>query len=115
VNGTPWCDQPVDGGLAVLDHVTRDGFIAQAGTGGEGVLNMRIQRIVFAQHGGNPALRPAARAVQQGLFGDQPDFLAFGQLDGQRQSGQAAADNQCVKLQQLDSRYFCSGQNYSRE
>ena len=108
-------DQPTDGGFAMLDNVTRDGFIAQAGAGGEGILNVRIQRIVCGQHGGNAALRPVACAVQQGFFGDQSHLLAIGQLDGQRQASQAAADNQGVKLQQLGSKCVCSGSNYSRE
>ena len=88
----------------MLDNITRNNLIAQAGAGSQGVLNVRIERVVFGQYRGNAALRPAARAVQQGFFGDQPDFFMIGQLDGQCQAGQAAADDQRVKLQQFDSR-----------
>ena len=95
--------QPVDGGLAMFDDVARRDFIAQTGAGSEGILNVRINRVFPRQNRGNAALRLGAGAIQQRLFCDQSHFFVFGQLDGQRQTRQAATDDQCVKFQQLES------------
>jgi hypothetical protein len=44
--GNPLGYQPVDSGFAMLDHIAGCCFIAQAGAGGQGILDVRIQRVL---------------------------------------------------------------------
>lgn len=62
---------------------------------------MRIQSVTFRQYGRYAALRPIACTVLQGFLGDQTHLLVVGQLERQRQSGEAASNYKCVELQQF--------------
>jgi len=59
---------------------------------------MSIKAVAFGQHGGNAALGPAAGAVAQAAFGDDGHAVRGRQVQRGRQAGQAAADNQDIKI-----------------
>ena len=82
---------------AALDHEAGDRLVAQAGAGDQGVADVAVGGVVPGQHGGDAALGPAAGAVEQLLLGDQTDLALVGQMQRQRQPGQAAADDQNVE------------------
>ena len=69
-------DQPFDRGPAVLHDEAGGLFVAQPGAGDQGVADVRLDRVVVRQHGGDAALRPVAGAVQQSALGDDRDSLA---------------------------------------
>ena len=59
---------------------------------------MRFEGIVVGQHGGNAALRPAAGAILQLALGDYGHAVRGRQVQCGRQTGQAAAHNQDIKI-----------------
>ncbi|MOA43752.1 hypothetical protein D3C78_1659350 [compost metagenome] len=56
-------------------------------------------RIAGVQHRGNAALRIRRTALQQIPLGDQADLVMLGQMQRQGHAGQAATNNQDIKLQ----------------
>ncbi len=70
-----------------------DGFVAQAGAGGERVGEVQGRVIVVAHRGGKPALRPQARSFRaERRLRQQYDRLRR-HLKGRHQAGGTAADD----------------------
>ena len=88
-------DQPFDAGGSAVHGEANRRFVAQAGAGDEGVLDMRLQRVGFVENRGNAALSPQSGAAFQWSLGHQSDTMAeVGQAQGKRQPGSAAAEDQ---------------------
>ena len=90
--------QPGDGGGGTFDHGARGVDVTQAAAGHQRVFDVLVQRVVCAQHGGHAPLGPAAGAVAQLTFGDHGHASPRRQQQGGGQPGQAAADDENVKL-----------------
>jgi hypothetical protein len=91
-------DEPIDRSLAMLNDISSGRFIAQTRARYHGVPHVRCDRILVRQHSRDSALRPATGSIEQGFFGDYPDLLMFGELKGQCQSRQTAANDEGVKF-----------------
>ena len=72
--------------------------ITQAGSGHQGVVHVGCVAVAFGQHGGDAALRPVARPVGNAAFGDHRHPVGGRQVQRGGQAGQAAADDQHVKV-----------------
>jgi len=57
-------NQPVNCRLSVFDNIARGGWVTEASTGGQGILDMRGQRIFFRQHGCDSTLCPNTCTIQ---------------------------------------------------
>ena len=77
---------------------TLQGEGGQAGTGHKGVFDVRGKAVVVGQHGGNAALRPGACTVLQLAFGDDSHAVRGRQVQGGRETGEAAAYDEYVKV-----------------
>jgi hypothetical protein len=97
-------DQPLDAFPAVFDDLAGDFRVVQAGAGDECVLDMRFDVVGRRKHRGNAALGVVAGAFDQLFLGDEPDPLAVGNVQGEGQAGQPAANDQDVKF----GRHRCS-------
>ena len=75
-------DQPLNGAAAMAHGVAHRRFIAQATTGDEGVLHVRINAVALIQHGCHTALRPKGRATGELAFAQHGDTYVSGQVKG---------------------------------
>ena len=91
-------NEPLDGFAAVLDDEARCGRIAQAGTGGKAVTDMRFNGIGRVKYCGDATLRPGRGRVAKRFFGHQCNPPVIGEAQGKRLAGQAAADHEDVIL-----------------
>ena len=90
-------DEPLDGAAALADDGAHRGLIAHAGARHERVGHVVVDAVVRIEHGGDAALRPVAGTVDQGGLGHDGHALMRGQLQGDRQAGQATAHHGDVK------------------
>lgn len=105
-------DQPVYGLAAVLDDEARRLGVIQEGARDDGVADVRLDRILAIQYGGNAALSPAGSAVLQRTLADQRHLVGFCETEGRRLSGQTTADNENVEAKCHDRSLANKGRNY---
>ncbi len=96
--GDALIDQPAHGGIAVFDDIARGGFVTQAGTGDQGVVDMGFDRVGGVEHGGNAALCPRGGRVFELAFGDQRYIVGRGKAQGKGLSRQAATEDEHVEV-----------------
>jgi len=89
-------DQPVNALGATLDGIADGLFIAQSGTGLQGVLDMGVVGVGLADDAGNAALGPIGGAAFELAFAGNGDFAVWSQLQSGGQASSATADNQDV-------------------
>jgi hypothetical protein len=77
----------------LFDNEAGNGFIAKTGAGDLGIPDMAVGGVIAGQNCSNPALRPPAGAIEQLFLRDQADFASLCKMQGERESGQPAADN----------------------
>ena len=87
-------NQPLNHFAAAGHDMARNRLVAQTGAGDQGILHMRLDRVIRRQYCGDPALRPIACAVEQLTLGDDAHPALFGQVQSGGQAGQAAAYDQ---------------------
>ena len=91
-------DQPLDRLARVRHGMTHRGFVAQAGTGGQGIGHMGFHAVVGIEHG-----RDAALGVERAAFGkralgnDRDSLSAVRQAQGQGKTGRAAANDDDIE------------------
>ena len=66
--------------------------------GDQGVVDVLLVAVARVEHGGDAALGPVAGAIEQGALGNDGNLAGLGQVQGDRQAGQAAADDRDVKF-----------------
>ena len=96
--GNALLDQPAHRCVAVFDNIARGGFVAQSGPGHQRIVNVGLDRVGGIQHRRDAALCPGRVGVLQLAFCDQCHLVGGGEVQRQRLAGQAAAENQDVKL-----------------
>ena len=93
--------QPGNGGGRVFHGELRGFQVAQAGAGDQGVLHVRRDAVALAEHCGDAALCPVARAVAERALGDHGHAVALRQVQRGGEPGQAAADDEDVETLQV--------------
>ena len=97
--GNTLIDQPVDGFPAMLDNKPGSDFIAQPGTGRQGILDMLFDTVQNrVQNGGDSSLGEIACTFPQCPLADQGDFVCFGKTQRNGQSRQSATDNNDIEI-----------------
>ncbi len=89
-------DQVVDLPGRLADDELGDAAVAQAGAGGEGVLDVVLEAVLGGADGGDAPLGPGAVAELDLVLGDDQDAQAGRRRQGGPQPGDAAADDQQV-------------------
>ena len=89
-------DQVVDLAGRLADHQLDDGAVAQAGAGGQRVLDVVLEAVLRRAHGGDAALGVAAVALLDLVLGDDQDVHRRRRGQGGPQPGDAAADDEHV-------------------
>ncbi len=87
-------DQPGDGLATALDRETHRRFVAQTGTGHQGVRDVRFHRILVTQHGRHAALGVQAGALGERPLGQDAHRHLVRQAQGQAQARRPAADDE---------------------
>ena len=91
-------DQLVDAARPLLDEHPHRLGIAQTVARGERVLLVQGDLVIFAERGGDAALRVLGVAVGGKVLGEEHDLaLGDGDLDGGPQSGDPAADHDVIR------------------
>src|SRR5450830_1910836 len=85
-------DEPFNGCAAMFDNETGGVGIAQSGAGNQGIGDVLIMAVARVEHDGNTALGPVAGTVEQLTFRDDDDSFLFSKMQGNRQTGKAAAE-----------------------
>ena len=88
----------------LLHHKLGGRHVAQSRACDQGVVHMRGKAVGLVPHSGNATLGPATGAFAHRAFGDDGNPVFFRQQERRAQAGQAAADDQDVKLQRLRRR-----------
>ncbi|MNF46421.1 hypothetical protein D3C84_275860 [compost metagenome] len=91
-------DQPFNRFAAMFHGEAHRFFAAQAGTGIESVLDMRLDGICVVQHRCHATLGPVRRAIGQIALAQHGNAQVLGQGQRQRQASGPAADDQNVVL-----------------
>ena len=91
-------DQLADALGAVAHHQVDDVAVAEAGAGDQRVLDVRLEGILRAPHRGDAALRVGGGALRQAVLGQDDDRARLGGLEREGQAGEAAADDQEIRL-----------------
>ena len=86
-------DQPFNGLAAMRHDEAGRGLVAQSGAGDQRVLHVLVMAVMRVEHGRNTALRPVTGAVTQRAFGDHDHLAVLRKMQGDGQTGQAAADD----------------------
>ena len=94
----PELDQFTDPGRPLGGDDTDDCLVAQAVTGDQGVVHMGLDGILHRQDRRHPALGQVGRRVRLLFLGDQRDPGKPGHLEGEREPGHAAADDEYVTV-----------------
>ena len=89
-------DQVVDLVGRFADHHLDDGAIAQAGAGGQRVLDVVLEAVLRRQHAGDAALGVVAVALLNVVLGDDQDVEVGRHFQGRAQARDAGADDQDV-------------------
>ena len=83
----------------MLDNKPGSDFIAQPGTGRQGILDMLFDTVQNrVQNGGDSSLGEIAGTFPQCPLADQGDFVCFGKTQRNGQSRQSAADNNDIEI-----------------
>ena len=98
VNFTPQSINRLTTGGPSATIVRHDLLVAQPGAGAQRVLDVQLERVVVAHHGGDPALRVVGAALRAVLLGDDRDASVRGDLEREDQAGDPAADHQEVDV-----------------
>ena len=91
-------DQTLDRARRGFDDMLDDLAVVQARAGDHGVVDMGFEAVAFLEHGGDPALRPRARAVAQCALGDHRDLVGLGKVERRGQPRRAGTDDEDVGL-----------------
>ncbi|MNZ88411.1 hypothetical protein D3C78_1073030 [compost metagenome] len=91
-------DQPLDRLTAVFDGEAHRVLAAQAGAGGQGVLHVRFDVVAVVEYRRHAALGPVGRAAGEVALAQHGHAQVRRQVEGQGQTGTAAADDQDVVL-----------------
>jgi hypothetical protein len=75
-----------------VDYLADDVRITESAAGVEGVFDVSLDRIVSIEHGGDPALGIKAGTLGEWPFGNDGDFYASSQTQGQAKTGDTATD-----------------------
>eukprot|EP01022_Parablepharisma_sp_SALTPOND_P004214 TRINITY_DN118_c5_g1_i1.p1 TRINITY_DN118_c5_g1~~TRINITY_DN118_c5_g1_i1.p1 ORF type:complete len:1641 (+),score=478.48 TRINITY_DN118_c5_g1_i1:3715-8637(+) len=100
-------NEPFDGLAPVLDDVAGRCFIAQAGAGHQGVIDVLGMAVARIQHRGDAALGPVAGPIQQFALGDDHDLILLGKMESYGETGQAAADDGDIALHDREQSCCC--------
>jgi hypothetical protein len=91
-------DQFGDAGGALGDDGAHDLLMAEAGAGGEGVAHVHFDGVLLAGDGGDAALGVVGVGFGAGFLGGNGDAPQMGGLQREGKAGNAAAQDQEVKL-----------------
>ena len=97
-------------GGSLGDDGANDIRVAKPGSGLEGVADVEFERILVAHHAGNPALGPSGVGVRRSALGDKRDTALVGGLQSERESGDAAAEDD-----EIEVAHFLGGEFPGRE
>jgi len=90
-----------------FDDVADRFFVAQTAAGVQGVFDMFVERVERIHHAGDAALRQFGVAVVDHPLGNDRHFASgFGEVQRAGQSGEAAADDDMVKIDDFGIAHF---------
>ena len=101
--------QFADTGRTACDDVANGVRMAKARSGGDGIRDMRLKRIVFVNDAGNSALCVTCVAFFSLRLRDDDDFTVFG---GLQRSGQTSEPGAYNKVSAMDSILRCFRHGY---
>jgi hypothetical protein len=86
-------DEPFDRRTAVLADKARRALVNEASAGLLGVANVQVHAVVVAQHAHDPALGPGCGSLVEATLGEQDDWVAVGEVEGDRQASETGSDD----------------------
>ncbi len=80
-----------------MDRHANRFLMAQSGPGQEGILDVKLQGVVFPEHSRDPALGVVGVGFRLLLLGHQGHPAVLRGPEGEEQTGQSASDDQIIR------------------
>jgi hypothetical protein len=90
--------QPRDRSRRLADDIFDDPAVVEPGAGDHRVVDVRLERVAFFQHGGDSALRPVGRAFADRALGDHSDLPLPGEVQRRGEPRRPGADDEDVEV-----------------